>query len=313
MVYRILVPLDGSPLAEQALPYAERLAEALSARLILSRVLPLSVVRPAEADLASAAEARAYLLGVGDRLTTNGRLVETTTPWGEPAAEILKQARSTQADLVVMVTHGRSGPGRWLYGSVADEVLRNASVPVVLVPRASAAPWSAHRAPRILVPLDGSELGEAALGPAQKLAARLGSEIVLLQVIPFPPHELYPGTVEAYLEAFDPDAQVVETKQYLAQVAQRLRPTISQVRIRAELGKPAALISQVAVAEKADLIVMATHGRTGVARLVLGSIATATLQHASVPMMFVRPTSLKSSTAPVAPEVELTPEPAATG
>jgi nucleotide-binding universal stress UspA family protein len=313
MMYTILVPLDGSPLAEQALPYAERLTEALSARLILSRVLPLSVLQPAEADLASADEARAYVLRVGDRLTTNGRLVEMTTPWGEPAAEILEQARSAQADLVVMATHGRSGPGRWLYGSVADEVLRHASVPVILVPRDSAAPWSADRSPRILVPLDGSELGEAALGPAQKLAARLRAEIVLLQVIPFPPYELYPGAVAAYLEAFDPDAQVVQANQYLAQTAQRLRPTISQVRIRAELGKPAALIAQVAVAEQADLIVMATHGRTGVARLVLGSIATATLQHASIPLMFVRPTSLKSSTASVAPEVELTPEPAPAG
>jgi nucleotide-binding universal stress UspA family protein len=313
MMYTILVPLDGSPLAEHALPFAARLAAATSARLILSRVLPLSNLQPVEADLASADEARAYLLRVGDRLTAKGHLVERTTPWGEPAAEILEQARSTQADLVVMGTHGRSGPGRWLYGSVADDVLRHALVPVVLVPRDAAKPWSVDRTPRILVPLDGSELAEAALGPARKLAARLGSEIVLLQVIPFPPYELYPGAVAAYLEVFDPDAQVVQAHQYLTQVAQRLRPTIKHVRIRAELGKPEALICQVAVAEKADLIIMATHGRTGLARLVLGSVATATLQHAAVPLMFVRPTSLKPSTTPVTPEAELTLEPAPAG
>jgi len=108
-MYTILVPLDGSPLAEQALPFAERLAAATSARLILSRVLPLSNLQPVEADLASTEEARAYLLLVGDRMTAKGRLLEPTTPWGEPAAEILEQARSAQADLVVMATHGPLG------------------------------------------------------------------------------------------------------------------------------------------------------------------------------------------------------------
>src|ERR1051326_3917222 len=94
-------------------------------------------------------------------------MVETTIPWGEPTDEILEQVRSARADLVVMATHGRSGLGRWLYGSVADEVLRRASVPIFLVPPGSYEPWSADRAPRILVPLDGSQLSQAALGPAR--------------------------------------------------------------------------------------------------------------------------------------------------
>jgi nucleotide-binding universal stress UspA family protein len=145
----ILVPLDGSPLAEHALPYAERLARATSAHLILCRALSATKLQP-EQIVAAVGDARAYVQGVADQLAGRGSIVETTIPWGEPGDEILEQVRSARADLVVMATHGRSGLGRWLYGSVADEVLRRASVPMFLVPPGSDEPWSDHHAPRIL-------------------------------------------------------------------------------------------------------------------------------------------------------------------
>jgi nucleotide-binding universal stress UspA family protein len=301
MLATLLVPLDGSHLAEQALPYAERLAEATSARLVLSRVLPLSVLQRPEADLASADEARAYLQTIADRLTSKGRVVETTAPWGDPASWILDQVSSTHADLVVMATHGRSGPGRWLYGSVADEILRRASVPVMVVPPAVAEPWPADRPPCILVPLDGSRHAEAALGPAKELAKRLGAEIVLLQVVQFPRYSFY-GDGSAYLAAFDPaafdpDMALGEARQYLEGLTTQL--VVSRVRVVTELGEPSLAIAEVARREKADLIAMATHGRSGLARLVLGSIATGTLQRTSVPLMLIRPPILLPSTAPV--------------
>jgi nucleotide-binding universal stress UspA family protein len=310
MLATILVPLDGSQLAEQALPYAERLAEATSARVVLSRVLPLAVLERPEADLESADQARAYLQGVADRLTSKGRVVEATTPWADPASEILEQVGSTHADLVVMATHGRSGPGRWLYGSVADEILRRAPVPVILVPPHVAAPWPTDRAPCILVPLDGSRHAEAALGPAEELAAKLGSEIVLLQVVVFPPYSLY-GDGSAYLAAFDPDVQLKEAREYLDALAKRL--TVSRVRVVVELGQPAFTIAEIAQREKVDLIAMATHGRSGLARLVLGSVATGTLQRASVPLMLVRPAALPASVAPVAAAPEPATPPAPPG
>jgi nucleotide-binding universal stress UspA family protein len=300
MLSTILVPLDGSPLAEHALPHAKRLAEAASARLVLTRVLPLPVFQSAENDLASTEEMRVYVSLQADRLRAMGLTVEATTPRGNPAEQILEQAGPGHADLIVMSTHGDSGLGRWLYGSVADEVLRRASVPVVVVPPGLAAPWTADRAPRILVPLDGSALAEAALGPAHEFAVRLGSEIVLLQVIPFPPYELY-GDPLAYLPAFDPDAQIAEAGRYLGEVAARLRGTVSQVRVRAEVGKPTTVIADVASAEQADLIAMATHGRGGLARLVLGSVATGTLRRANVPLILVRPAALAPATTPVSP------------
>src|SRR5438874_8871028 len=118
MLRTILVPLDGSELAEHALPYAERLAEATSARMILSRVVPLNIIEPPGEDVALADEARTYMQQIDDRLTARGRQVKVVTHWGDPTACLLDQIQSNQVDLVVMCTHGRSGPGRWLYGSV---------------------------------------------------------------------------------------------------------------------------------------------------------------------------------------------------
>src|SRR4030088_1692454 len=117
--WTILVPLDGSALSERALPYAERLSEATSARMVLCRTLAVFPARPAD-DLDSADEARAYLQRLAEQLSNNGRTVETALLWGEAAPEIVKQVRSAQAQLVVMGTHGRSGIGSWVYGSVAD-------------------------------------------------------------------------------------------------------------------------------------------------------------------------------------------------
>jgi nucleotide-binding universal stress UspA family protein len=303
----ILVPLDGSVLSEHALPYAARLAQLTSARLTLCRVLAPSKLQTGEADLGSADEAAAYMQRVANQLMT-GHMFATAILWGEPAAEILKQILSTRADLVVMATHGRSGLGRWLYGSVADEVLRRASVPIVLVPPGSAEPWPNDRVPRLLVPLDGSQLGEAALGPAQELATRLGAEIVLLQVIPFPAYPLY-GDGSAYIMAFDTDAEVAEAKRYLGEVARRLQCTCKQVSVRALVGHPSVAIAQVAADEKADLIVAATHGRSGLARLVLGSVAIGTLRRANVPLVLVRPAALHSTTTEVARAAEPIAEP----
>ena len=300
MLSTILIPLDGSQFAERAVAYADRLAEATSARLVLIQVLPLRLLERPETDLDIADEARAYLRGIADQLTSKGRVVETATPWNDPSSGILDQVRASQAELVVMATHGRSGPGRWVYGSVADEVLRAAPVPVVLVPARATRPWAAGARPRILVPLDGSELGEAALAPTEKLATRIGAEVVLLQVVQWPPYTLYGDG--AYVMALDVDQSLTEAQQYIGAVAKRL--SVSHVRCVVELGDLPAAIAEIARREKADLIAMATHGRSGLARLVLGSVATGTLQQASIPLMLVRPTELEVETAPASVEAE---------
>jgi nucleotide-binding universal stress UspA family protein len=139
---RVLVPLDGSALAEAILPFAERVAGPLDAEVILVRVVePIS---PAEA-MASAGvvtpdtylvremEARRYLQDLAGRLSEKGLRVKTRVEVGRPSDEILAAAKSAGADLVAMTTHGRSGLGRVLFGSVAEAVLRGSPLPVLMV------------------------------------------------------------------------------------------------------------------------------------------------------------------------------------
>jgi nucleotide-binding universal stress UspA family protein len=294
MLQTILVPLDGSPLAELALAYAERIAEATSAQLILSRVLPLSIIEPPEEDLALATEARAYMERTANELTARGRNVTSVTDWGQPAMRIVQQVQEHRADLVVMGTHGRSAPGRWFYGSVADAVLRTSPVPVIVVPPAACATCATGALNRILVALDGSGLAEASLAPATELASAFGSEILLVELVPFPPYSLFDGGA---MGAFEPERDLGDSENYLQQIARRLRSKGIQVRTLAELAKPDIAIAEIAKAERSDLIAMATHGRGGLARLVLGSVATGTLQRTTVPLLLVGPAALQGIAA----------------
>ena len=139
----ILLPLDGSKLAEKALPYAKALAQKFEAKLILVRVLPPVVVIPGQDEKISyrsellqklEAEARAYLSNIQDGLGELGLEAQTELLEGGPVAEmILELACDQVVDLIVMSTHGNSGSNRWVYGSVANKVLQGASCPVFLV------------------------------------------------------------------------------------------------------------------------------------------------------------------------------------
>jgi nucleotide-binding universal stress UspA family protein len=287
MFHTIVVPLDGSELAAHALAYAEQIAAASSAQLILVRVVPFDIIQPPEDDFAMLDESRAYLKRVASGLTARGRAVSTVTKWGRPEKCILEELETQRADLVVMGTHGRSAPGRWLYGSVADAVLRASPVPVVVVPPGATVQGSCER---ILVPLDGSTLAEAALPPTMELAKVMRAELMLLEVVPLPTYALYDEG--AMLAAFDPGKEITESECYLAGVAGRLREDGIYARTRVELAKPEVAIAEVAAQENAGLIGMATHGRSGLARLVLGSVATGALRRTNVPLLLVGPVAL---------------------
>jgi nucleotide-binding universal stress UspA family protein len=140
MYKRIVLALDGSPLAEQALPHAVAHAEQFGAELILLKVLePLPEVTYSSPAAIRAAEemsaqlARDYLQGVATRLEEPGVAVQVVTLEGKPYVQIVRYAEEQQADLLVMSTRGQSGFSRWLLGSVADRVVRGATVPVLLV------------------------------------------------------------------------------------------------------------------------------------------------------------------------------------
>jgi nucleotide-binding universal stress UspA family protein len=292
MFQRILVPLDGSKLAEAVLPYVQILATRLPAPMILLQVVPPPYeVRPGPGPTL-ATLAGGYLAALQTHLRSAGLTVDWVTRAGLPADAIIDYAAECGADLIAMSTHGRSGLGRWVYGSVADKVLRGADVPVLLV-RVSEAdtqalpPARAVHYQRILVPLDGSALAEGALRHAEALAAHFGAHLVLIRV-PVLPTYAYASTELAYSIEAELDAAAGEAAAYLADLAGRLAQRGLSAESVVEWGPVAETIIDYAQGHGVDLIVMSTHGRSGLGRWVYGSVADKVLRAAGVPVLLVR-------------------------
>jgi nucleotide-binding universal stress UspA family protein len=304
MARTILVPLDGSTLAERALPYAEALARPGGGRLALVRAVPY-LARPdgdrpyrtlAAARDAAADEARRYLEGVAARHEERGTAAQVAVPYEEEADAILAEAQRAGADLIAMATHGRSGLGRWLYGSVAQEVLARTRLPTLLIrawlPEGGATLLA--NAPRILVPLDGSAANEAVLPVAEGLAADLGGSLVLVRAVARPDLALAPDAFAGPLLREELAEERAAAEAYLREVAARTadagRPVETVVRVgRPGLDMAAAVIEAVGRECGAALVVMTSHRRAGFERLLLGSVADATLRHGTLPVILVRP------------------------
>ncbi|MGD9099324.1 MAG: universal stress protein [Anaerolineae bacterium] len=295
MASQILVPLDGSALAEQALPYAMTLARGLPAELVLFRSVSLpSDVKGILDDTADEpleqleTEANDYLRKVAGQFEEAG-LRAYAVVRHRPAAEAIVDY-SNQADIrqIVMSTHGYSGISRWRHGSVAERVLQSANVPVLLV-RAQrskdAAPVPACR--RILVPLDGSALAEQVLPPVVALAQAFDAEMVLFQVAIVHTSGSFTGEwylpLQGILETARQDAQA-----YLNRVADSLKGDGFKVSTAMRVGAVADSIVDHAQINHIDLIAMCTHGRTGLARWTLGSVADRVLRAGHVPLLLVR-------------------------
>lgn len=303
MCETILVPLDGSPPAERALPYAEALARASGGRLVLVRAVP-QLARPAgdrsyrtlaAAREAAAAEARAYLDGAVARLGERGVAARGAVPYEEEADGILAEARRAGADLIAMATHGRGGLGRWLYGSVAEAVIAATKLPVLLVrawlPEGGAALLAT--APRILVPLDGSSANEAALPVAEGVVKSLGGTLVLVRAVARPDLVFAPDALLAPLLRDELVEEQSAAERYLREVAARVagggQPPATVVRVgRPGLDMAAAVIEAVGRECGAALVVMTSHHRAGLERVLLGSVADATLRHGTLPVILVR-------------------------
>lgn len=293
MIDRILVPLDGSDLAAQALPHAVVQARRFEARIMLLRVmepLPASAVEWATDPELFAGEdyAEAYLKGVADTVAEEGLDVACYTRSGPAAESIIAFAKAEEVDLIAMSTHGRSGIGRWVYGSVADKVLRGAEAPVFLI-RASEGvpPADVSGYQRLLLPLDGSELAELALPYAEAWARTFDTEVILLRV----------PTLPTYV-SLGPDASMVvpsllseayeEADAYLTNVTHRLKATGLDVHKAAvDPGPIADTIIDYAHEADVDCIVMSTHGRSGLGRWVYGSVADRVLRGAGVPVLLI--------------------------
>jgi nucleotide-binding universal stress UspA family protein len=300
----ILVPLDGSSFAEQAVPLASRIAERTGSKLRLALVhgLPSAPFDSVTAklftsiELATRKSERSYLRGIQARLRDGGtRLASAVTLTGPAGPALAQCVREMGIDLVVMSTHGRGGIRRAWLGSVADHLIRHLEIPVLLVrPReGEAAPAHALRGGQILVPLDGSPLAEDALHWAVTLARAWDAEITLLQVVRPVMHSADPVLPLALPSAFDEGLTTMcrtHAQDYIDGIVQELHEQGIRATGVAALGWYAAdSILEVATPERVAAIVLATHGRGGLRRLALGSVADKVVRGADVPVLVYRP------------------------
>jgi nucleotide-binding universal stress UspA family protein len=308
----ILVPLDGSAIAEQVLPFVRRLAAMLTARVHLLMVItdaqkqhliahfaaaPADArgsyetdwhwERRAQAQLSRAAAA--YLDDQAQALRAAGQTVTFEVTSGAPAEQIVDIASQEPRALIAMATHGYSGLRRWTLGSVTDKVIQATRTPIVLVRAIQPPPTSPPSLQRILVPLDGSLLAEQALPLAIELAVGAQAELVLLNAIrPF--GTPIPGLLPVYQAhpAIDfPAPGHAAALQHLHGVIERWHQCEIAMLPMVATGDPAQAIVGTAASEHADLIVMATHGSSGVRRWVLGSVADKVLHASTTPLLLV--------------------------
>jgi len=301
----MLVPTDGSELAEGALAYAAQVAGRMGLEVVL-----LNVIGPEEherypmhqAYVQDAAETLARQMKDALRKAGVSKVrrppVRGEVAVGHAAEEILHCADRSHSDFILMATHGRSGIRRWAMGSVADKVLRASVVPVWLV-RAGLPKrvvYDTSPVTSILVPLDGSELAEAAVLCVEALAEQRGAvqvEVVLLSVCRIG------STVVYYPVVVAPDlGDQIEVcrraaEQYLIGLSERLKGKGLWVRWEvlismSDAGNPADAIVEYANKSRSDLIVMSTHGRSGLSRWALGSVADKVVQGASEPVFLIK-------------------------
>lgn len=296
MFTRLLVPLDGSNLAESALPAAVALSRRLRARVTLFHAVEQGAPPTVHGDrhLTHPAEAQGYLAGVAAWLAEHG--VSADIAWdmepGEVASRIATAAANAGADLVVLCTHGTGGLRRLLFGRVAQQVLQRGTVPVLLVPPSASGREQPFHCRRILVPLDGSETSEAALPTAAALATGFNAALLLAMIVPTVETvsgeraaaiRLMPTAAAAVLEA-----EAAEAVDYLGGLAGRLGPNSGAASIVVERGEPVRALLDVASRREADVIVMATHGRSGVSAVWAGSVAQRIIAQSTRPVLLVR-------------------------
>lgn len=297
MFRRLLVPLDGSRLAESVLPVVERLALVFGARVLLLHVLERAAPEAVhgERHLQALDEAETYLRDAAARLEAKGIDVEWhahEVPEGDVTGSIAGHVREEHADLIVMCTHGSGGMRDLLFGSIAQQVLKRGSAPVLLVRARHEQSPRPFDPQRLLVPLDGTAAAEAALEPAQDLARLLGAGVHLVMVVATARDldakrpglaQVLPSTMRAALEI-----EEAEAADYLEDMADGLRSTGTPVTTEVRRGNPLSALADEASEEGVGLVVVATHGRAGVQAIWAGSVTARLLARTDAPLLLLR-------------------------
>jgi len=297
MFTRLLIPLDGSKAVEQVIPWALTLASRFKLPVELLAVVDVgnlltSVERARQFDKLAeqiTCDSKAYLERISARFV--GMKVRRSVEQGDAAGLIIEKAAADQTTMIAMTTHGHSGLNRWLLGSVAEKVLRATTNPLLLV-RANHEGRADREADlkSIVVPLDGSAVAETALPTAKRIAKKLGLEVYLIRVLDNP----YSGFMSGgghYAVNVDELLKDIrdQGRTYLeAKMAELRKRGVEQVSYLLQEGIAADEIVSVADQTPESLIVICSHGRAGVKRWALGSVAETVVRHSGNPVLVIR-------------------------
>lgn len=303
MFLKILVPLDGSDVAECVLPHVQALSNG-SENVSISFIY---VIAPLDTPMTDTrfkkkieAEAKAAASNYLRELIGKSGLKNKATAkviFGKVADTIADFASKNKMDLIVMATHGHSGVSRWLYGSVADKVVHEVKVPVWLVKAASChkASYAMNRKLHILVPLDGSDVAESVLKPLKEINKQFPNnkqDIILTRVCEiFSTPVGYPPPLsmswKEYL-AYEKKRCMTICKDYLSGVQEKLSKSGIKTRVEVPSGNPAEVLIDYINNNTIDLVLISTHGRTGFSKWAFGSIAEKVLKGSESPVLLIR-------------------------
>jgi nucleotide-binding universal stress UspA family protein len=287
MYKKILVPLDGSKLAEGVLPYARLLAGALKLPVDLIRVNDPETAAPGTGAIQEAD----YLKEIGASFPPS-LAVNCCVENGRAAEVIVDSASRDRGTLITMATHGRSGAQRWLLGSVAQKVLQATINPLLLIRPKDGSTSSANvRLDTVILPLDGSHLAEKVLPHVAYLAKHLKLEVVLIRTYELPTTGYFMATGISPPAIGELGAKIKEeTADYLRAKAEELRSEgIEKVSFIAVEGRGAEEIIDLAQKTPDNLVAMSTHGRSGMGRWVLGSVTDRVVCYCGDPVLVIRP------------------------
>ena len=298
MFKHILIPIDSRQLSQSAANAGLELAKKLGARITLVNVLQMPPVYPPQSEHETLEAIRAHAkellepwpkIAAKHGVNLKTKIVHDDTH--SVATSIVKTADDLESDLILMGTQGREGLERWLVGSVAERVARQANQPVMLLRWRGSAPMQSSF-DSILVPVDGSEASRAALWTADELSKQLGANLHFLHVLPDIPLPMSDGLgfgtmtyrPEPWIEAVENEGKAIINNAKELSTQDNVQTTI----VPSSGARTAQAILKFAKAQHSSLIVIGTHGRRGFDRLLLGSVAEGVMHHADVPVLLVR-------------------------
>jgi len=295
MIQHILVPLDGSRLAETVLPITSYLAQHLKARVSLLHIIEKNApsIIHGERHLTTVADARVYLQGVATSLQEKGLAVQThvhDVEEGDIARGIAGHTQELAPDLVILSTHGSGGLRDVLVGSIAQQVLHHCTTPLILSrPKAVEDPFVLRS---LLIPLDGDPIHEPVLPIASEIARATGAVIHIALVVPtlttLPGERaaagmLLPNVMTAILDLAQQGAV-----EYVRQIVDRLSREGIQARGEVQRGDPVPMLVTIAERSRPDMVALGTHGRSGFDAFWSGSVAPRVLSRLRRPLLLVR-------------------------